>query len=49
MKPTIGELDGEVAECYNKTENTGVDLQTIVAKRNALRRAATNKRKLVHG
>ena len=38
----------QVAECYNETEDTGVDLQTIVAKRNVLRRAATDKRKLMH-
>ena len=43
----ISELDREVAECYKKAEEAVADVQTIVAKGNALRRAATEKRKLV--
>ena len=36
-----------MAECYDKTEEAGADVQTIVTKGNALRRAATEKRKMV--
>ena len=32
-----------MAECYDKVEEAGSDLQTIAAKGNALRRAATEK------
>ena len=47
VKTTISELDRKVAECYNEAEEAGADVRTIVAKGNALRRAATEKRKLV--
>ena len=47
MKATISDLDREVAECCDKAEEAGADVQTIVGKGNALRRAATEKRKLV--
>ena len=47
MKATISELDREVRECYDKTEEGGADVQTIVAKGNAWRRATTERRKLV--
>ena len=47
VKTTISELDWKVVECYNKAEEAGADVRTIVAKGNALRRAATEKRKLV--
>ena len=47
VKVTISELDREVAECYDKAEEAGADVQTIVAEGNALRRATTEKRKLV--
>ena len=47
VQATISQLDREVAECYDKTEEAGADVQTIVAKGNALRRAATEKRKMV--
>ena len=43
----ISELDWGVAECYSKAKEAGADVQTIVAKGSALRRAATKKRKLV--
>ena len=43
----ISEQCWEAPECYNKAEEAGADVQTIVAKGNALRRAATEKRKLV--
>ena len=43
----ISELDWEVAECYNKDEEAGADVPTIVAKGNALGRAATEKRRLL--
>ena len=46
-KATISELDQEVTECYDKANEAGADVQTIVAKGNDLRRAATEKRKLV--
>ena len=47
VKATISELDREVAECYNKAKEAGADVQTIVIKGNALRKAATEKMKLV--
>ena len=47
MKATISELEWEVAECYDKVEEAGADVQTIAAKGNALRRAATEKWALV--
>ena len=47
MKATISDLDREDAECCDKAEEAGADVQTIVGKGNALRRAATEKRKLV--
>ena len=47
MKATISDLDREVAECCDKAEEAGADVQAIVAKGNALKRAATEKRKLV--
>ena len=47
VKATIIELNREVAECYDKAKEAGADVQTIVAKGNALRRPATEKRKLV--
>ena len=48
MKATISDLDREVAECCDKAEEAGADVQTIFAKGNALKRAATEKRKLVN-
>ena len=47
VKAMISEQYWEVAECYNKAEEAVADVQTIVTKGNALRRAATEKRKLV--
>ena len=47
VKATMSELDGQVAECYYKTKEAGANMQTIVAKGNALRRADVEKRKLV--
>ena len=47
MKATISKLDRKVAGCYDKAEEAGVDVPTIAAKGKALRRAATEKRKLV--
>ena len=47
VKATISELDREVTECYNKAKEAGADVQTIVTKGNALRKAATEKMKLV--
>ena len=47
VKATIIELNRKVAECYDKAKEAGADVQTIVAKGNALTRPATEKRKLV--
>ena len=47
VKATISEQDWEVAECYDKAKEAGADVQTIVAEGNALRRVATEKRKLM--
>ena len=47
VKAMISELDQEVAECYNKAEEAGANVQTVVTKGNPLRKAATEKRKLV--
>ena len=47
VKAMISELDREVAECYNKAEEASANVQTVVTKGNALRKATTEKRKLV--
>ena len=47
VKATISEQDWEVTECYDKAKEAGADVQTIVTEGNALRRAATEKRKLM--
>ena len=47
VKASISELEWGVAECYDNVEEAGPDLQTIAAKGNALRRAATEKWALV--
>ena len=47
MKVTISKLDWKVAECYDKSEEAGADVPTIVAKGKTSRRAATDERKLV--
>ena len=48
VKAMISKLDRKVAGCYDKAEEAGADVLTIVAKGKALRRAATEKRKLVY-